>query len=96
MRSLSFVCVDSKLRYSMRDGLIGGVVLMLVSAVLVLFSRAALHIGLAATAEFLRIASLPAALALSMPFWVLKGQSRRVQVAVVAATISVAVLVTLV
>jgi len=96
MRALSFVCVDSKLRYSPRDAAIGGFVILGASALFAGLGFLARRGGLSVTSEFLHVAGLPAALTLSMPFWILKGQSRRVQLAVVGATLAVAVVVTLV
>jgi hypothetical protein len=71
-------------------------VIILASALFAGLEFLARRAGLAVTSAFLHIAAVPAALTLSMPFWVLKGQSRRVQFAVVAVTLAVAVLVTLV
>jgi hypothetical protein len=96
MPAFAFMCVDRKARYSPRDAAIGGFVIILASALFAGLEFLARRAGLAVTSAFLHIAAVPAALTLSMPFWVLKGQSRRVQFAVVAVTLAVAVLVTLV
>jgi hypothetical protein len=91
-----FVCVDRRARYSMRDGLIGGIVMILGAALFAGLEFLARREGLALTSRFLHIAAAPAAVTLSMPFWVLKGQPRRVQFAVVIATLAFAGLITLV
>ncbi len=96
MRARSFVCVDSKLRYSMRDGVIGGLVIILAAVILAGCEHLARREGLVGTAEFLHIAATPVAVTLSMPFWVLKGQARRVQLAVIAATIGFSAVIWLV
>ena len=89
-----FMCVDRRARYSMRDGLTGGVVIILAAAIFAGLELVARRQGLVVTSQFLHIAATPAAVTLSMPFWVLKGQSRRVQLAVVAATLAFAGLIT--
>lgn len=96
MRSLSFVCVDSKLRYSVRDALIGAIVLAIAAVVFAFVERVARQAGFVLTAQTLHIVATPAAVTLSMPFWALKGQSRRVQAAVVIVTVCFAVVISLV
>jgi hypothetical protein len=96
MRSLSFVCVDSKLRYSMRDALIGAIVLIVAAAAFALVEKVARQAGSPLTAQTLHVVATPAAVTLSMPFWALKGQSRRVQAAVVIVTVCFATVIALV
>lgn len=96
MPGRSFVCIDSRARYSVRDGLIGGIVLIAAVAVFALIEGVARRAGAPLTAQTLHGIATPAAIALSMPFWVLKGQSRRVQAAVVAVTVCFAAVISLV
>src|SRR5215472_16616762 len=52
--------------------------------------------GLTLPADVVRTVAFPSAMALSMPFWLLKGQSRRVQLAVIGVTIAFSTVVSLV
>jgi hypothetical protein len=92
----SFLCIQSKPRYSVRDGLIGGIVLVLAVATFALVEGLARRSGFALTAGTIHVVATPAAVTLSMPFWALKGQSRRVQLAVIGFTICFAVVISLV
>jgi hypothetical protein len=89
----SFVCTDSNVRYSTRDGWIAAGVLILVSGLFAVAGIAARRNGAPVIAEVLRVEGLPLAIALSMPFWLLKGQSRKVQGAVIGFTVVFATLV---
>jgi len=96
MRALSFACLDSKPRYSVRDGIIGSFVIVLVSLAFLAMGVVARRAGLTLPADVVRTVAFPSAMALSMPFWLLKGQSRRVQLAVIGVTIAFSTVVSLV
>ena len=86
MSSLSYVCRNSRVRYTTRDGLIGAGVMLLATFVSVALGVAARHRGWAATGEMLTSLAFPVSLTLSMPFWVLKGQPWKAQAVLVGGT----------
>jgi hypothetical protein len=87
MDSYSFVCSDSKLRYTQRDAWIGAGVLILVVVVFSALDIAARRSGLPATGDILKTLAFPGAVALSMPLWLLKGQPWKAQVVVIGVTL---------
>lgn len=90
------VCDQSKVRMTNRDGLIGGAVMIGGSVAGVLLATAAKRAGWTVTAEILLNISFFVSLTLSMPFWLMKGQSWKAQTVVVASTLVLLVASTLV
>lgn len=91
MSSFSFVCRESRVRYTTRDALIGSGVMLLIVAVLVALGIAARRNGFPVTGEMLKAVATPASLLLSMPLWLLKGQPWKAQVAIVGAALGLLV-----
>ncbi len=56
--------------------------------VLKVASAAAMHQGLPLTGDLLKSLVFPAAFTLSMPFWLMKGQPWKAQVAIVGGTLA--------
>jgi hypothetical protein len=74
---------------SPRDGLVGAGVIVGVTLVFTAALMAARAGGWTAAAHGLQIVSFPGALVLSMPFWLMKDQPWKAQVAIVAGTMLV-------
>ena len=90
MSSFSFVCADSTLRYTTRDAVKGTGALIISALLFSLLGFIARSNGLLGTADVLKSFSLPASVTFSMPFWILKGQSRKAQAVFVCLTLAVA------
>jgi len=82
------VCDQSKLRYTPRDSLIGASVMIGATLAFTLLGTAALSRGWPTVGEFLMQVAFFAALALSLPFWLTKGQPWKAQAAIVGASLS--------
>jgi hypothetical protein len=86
--TLKTICRDGNLRYTKRDALIGAGVMLAVSLggaiVGVLLSRQ----GFSTAGEAVTSNAFFAALVLSMPFWLLKGQPWRAQAVLVVGTLT--------
>ena len=91
MSSFSFVCRESRVRYTTRDALTGSGVMLLIVTVLAALGIAARRNGFPVTGEMLKAVATPASLLLSMPLWLLKGQPWKAQVAIVGAALSLVV-----
>jgi hypothetical protein len=84
----SLMCEQSKLRYTPRDSLIGASVMIGATLAFTLLGTAALSRGWPTVGEFLMQVAFFAALALSLPFWLTKGQPWKAQAAIVGASLS--------
>jgi hypothetical protein len=91
MSAFSFVCRDSRLRYTTRDALAGAGVMLLIVVALSALDRAARRNGFPVTGQMLHAVATPASLLLSMPLWLLKGQPWKAQVAIVGVTLGLVV-----
>lgn len=91
MSSFSFVCRDSRVRYTTRDALIGSGVMLLIVVVVTALGIAARRNGFPATGEMLKAVATPGAILLSMPLWMLKGQPWKAQVVVIGGMLSLVV-----
>ena len=78
-------CGRTTPRYTRRDSLIGASVMLFGTLILTVAGLAARRSGWPATGEILKGMAFPGSLTLSMPFWVLRGQPWRAQVALVGA-----------
>jgi len=91
MSSFSFVCRESRVRYTTRDALTGSGAMLVIVTVLVALGIAARRNGFPLTGEMLKAIATPASLLLSMPLWLLKGQPWKAQVTIVGAALSLVV-----
>jgi len=83
------VCEQTQSRYSTRDGLIGAGVMLGATVVFLVLGIALRRAGLQVTGEVLKGVAFPGSLALSMPFWLMKGQPWKAQVVIVGGTLVV-------
>ena len=86
LKTLKAACATTAPRVTTRDALIGAAVMIGVTFLLVALGGFARGWGWEGPAEVLTSLAFSVALAASMPFMYLKGQPRKVQVAVVVAT----------
>jgi hypothetical protein len=84
-------CERTGWRASKRDSLIGAAVMVGASALFAVLGTVAGRSGWEAARDFLLAISFPASVTLSMPFWLMKGQSWRAQVAIVGVTLAILV-----
>lgn len=80
------LCGRIEPRYSTRDAAIAAGVMLAVTFVLAVLGVALRRAGWPMAGEMFTGFAFPAALTLSMPFWLMKGQPWKAQVAIVAAT----------
>jgi hypothetical protein len=85
------ICDRPSLRYTTRDGVIGAGVMLISTLLLVLLGFSAKAGGPPPAGEMLINLAFPASLVLSMPFWLMKGQPWKAQVAIVAGTLAMLV-----
>jgi hypothetical protein len=90
-RNALLVCERKQTGVTLRDGLIGAGVMLGVTLLLKVLSAAATRGGFLPTADFLRSLVFPASFTLSMPFWLMKGQPWKAQLAIVGGTLVVLV-----
>ena len=79
-------CERRNVRYSARDGLIGGGVMVGATLILLVLGIAAQRNGWPVTGEVLKGIAYPISFMVSMPFWLMKGQPWRAQAVVVGVT----------
>jgi hypothetical protein len=97
VRQLLLKCSsNNQLRMTTRDGLISAGVLLAVSLVFTAAGIYASRLGYTTTAEVLKSIAFPGAMLLSMPFGVMKGQSRRTQFIVLAPALLLIALATVI
>jgi hypothetical protein len=83
----NLMACDRRVRFTTRDSLIGAGVMIGASWLFVMFGVSARRSGLPVTGEALTDFSFLGALTLSMPFWLMKGQSWKAQTAFVGITL---------
>ena len=88
------ICGQAKARYTTRDGLIGAGVMMGATLVLSMLAIAVKRGGWPVTGEVMLNVAFLGSLTLSMPFWLMKGQPWKSQVAIVGGTLALLVLIT--
>ena len=86
LRSL-IACESRHARYTKRDSLIGAGVMIGASLLLSTAGIAAKRAGWPTTGDVMLQLMVPVSWMLSMPFWLLKGQSWKAQVAIVGTTL---------
>jgi hypothetical protein len=84
---LSGLCIDKNLRYTTRDALIGSGIMLAGSLTTALVGMLLKRRGFEVAGDVIASNGFLASLVLSMPFWILKGQSWRAQVVVVGGTL---------
>jgi hypothetical protein len=85
------VCERRQVRFTTRDSLIGAGVMIGATLFFTMVGIAARRNGWSATGEVLTNLSFPGSLTLSMPFWLMKGQSWKAQVVIVGGTLTLLV-----
>ena len=93
MKSMTTVCARSGFRYTTRDGLVGAAVMLVGTALFALLGIALRRQGWSFAGETLTNIAFTASLTLSMPFWLMKGQSRKAQIVIVAGTLGLLLLI---
>lgn len=74
-----------------RDGLMGAGVMLGVSLLATILSAAAVRSGQPHVGEALRNLGFPVSFTVSMPFWLMKGQSWKAQAAILGTTLAILV-----
>ena len=85
-------CEQQQMRYTRRDSLLGAGVMAGASLFLVVLGTTARRGGFPVAGEVLIDVAFPVSLMLSMPFWMMKGQPRKAQIAIVGGTLVILVL----
>jgi hypothetical protein len=83
----TMVCGRTATRYTTRDGAIGAAVMLLSSLLLTTLGVVLRRDGWLTTGEAMTSLAFPVSLTLSMPFWIMKGQPWKAQVAIVGGTL---------
>jgi hypothetical protein len=86
-RRTLLVCDPGTVRYTTRDSLIGAGVMLAISGGCALLGIAARRENAPIISDMLMMGAFPGSLVLSMPFWLLKGQPWKAQLATVATTL---------
>lgn len=87
VRQLLFKCATKPANYTTRDSLIGAAIILVVSLAVVAIGKVVRAGGYPDAGDALAGMSFSAAMMLSMPFWLLKGQSRTVKTAVIVPSV---------
>ena len=82
------VCERSQARYTRRDALIGAGVMLGATLFFTMTGVASRRAGWHATGGIVTSLAFSASLMLSMPFWLMKGQSRKAQAVIVGGTLA--------
>jgi hypothetical protein len=83
------ICERNQVRYTTRDSLIGAAVMIGASLLLMLAAWTANARGWTVARDVLSDSSFLVALMLSLPFWLMKGQPRRAQAALIGGSVTV-------
>ena len=87
LKSLVF-CEQKKLRYTTRDSLLGAAVMIVGTIIFSLVGITLRREGWVVAGELVTSLGFFAALTLSLPFWLMKGQPWRAQVVIVGITLA--------
>lgn len=82
----AMICRTSNARYTTRDSLIGAAIMIVLAAIFALTGNTVAGGGWTVTGEMLKTLSFSVPFSLSMPFWLMKGQPWKAQVAIVGGT----------
>jgi hypothetical protein len=88
MKTMMTMCERTGLRYTTRDSLIGAAVMILGTTLFAAVGVAMRRRGWLLAGEILTSIAFTVSLVLSLPFWLLKGQPWKAQVAVIGGTIA--------
>jgi hypothetical protein len=83
------VCEKNQVRYTRRDGVIGGAIILLGSLLSVVLGTALKRNGYDELAEAVMVNGYLVAMNISLPFWLMKGQSRKSQVVIIGGTTAI-------
>ena len=81
-------CERNQARYTTRDSLIGAGVMLVATFALTGAGIAARRTGWPDAGEVILSLAFPGSLMISMPFWLMKGQSRKAQWVIVGGTLA--------
>lgn len=81
------ICDASQLRYTKRDGLIGGGVMLAASLGMSVLGIMLKRSGWIDSGETVVALAFPVSLTLSMPFWMMKNQPRSAQIVIIGGTL---------
>jgi hypothetical protein len=87
------ICERQHSRYTTRDSLIGAGVMLAATLFIAVLGIAARHSGMKELGEIVMSLAFPGSLTLSMPFWLMKGQPWKAQVAIVGVTLALLVII---
>jgi hypothetical protein len=87
------ICARNQTRYTRRDGAIGAAIMLLGTLAFVLLATALIRGGFRPAGEMVLNSGYLIAMALSMPFWLMKDQPRKAQVVIVGSTIAMLLLI---
>jgi hypothetical protein len=83
------VCEKNQVRYTKRDGVIGGAIILLGSILSVIVGAALKRRGYEELSQAVMVNGYLLAMNVSMPFWLLKGQPIRAQVAIIGGSTAI-------
>ena len=93
IQQLKLRCATGKIRYTKTDGLIAASIMIGVTIVIMLAASWARQSGYIEAGKALAGIAFYVSMALSMPFWLMKGQSRLAQTMIVGSTVVFLVLI---
>ena len=93
IQQLKLRCATTTTRYTTRDGLIGAGMMIASTVILTAIGAWAKDAGNIDLSKALMGISFPVSMALSMPFWLMKGQPRKAQTVIVGGTVVMLVLI---
>ena len=85
------ICERNQTRYTKRDGMIGGGVMLGATLFFTMLGLGLRRAGWSATGEVVISLAFTGSLTLSMPFWLMKGQPWKAQVVIVGGTLAMLV-----
>ena len=89
----TMICRKSEVRYTTRDGLIGAGVMLAGTIGLVVMAIVLREAGWLVAGEMARSLAFPVSMAISMPFWMMKGQPRKAQWVIVGGIVAFLVVI---
>ena len=87
------ICTRYQTRYTRRDGAIGAAIMIGGTLIFVLMATALIRSGFRPAGEMLLNSGYAIAMALSLPFWMMKDQPRKAQAVIVGGTIAMLLLI---
>jgi hypothetical protein len=93
MTMRAMLCSKSDVRYTTRDSLFGAGMMIGLTAAFSLLGLALKQAGWTATSQTVLNVGFLASMTISLPFWLMKGQPWKAQLAIVGGTLAVLVLI---